>query len=141
SKWWALHYEGRLVDKTVLLTAISNGFDSSILNKIKSKLNNRGSKSKAGSNNSNKSPLPPTKVELGVTTRKRSSTAEVISSPKKQKPTPVTLSSTPNKDTILSVIKEQPTSTTMQDPPPTDQPSKDKKKKKDKKSKHQASPE
>ncbi|PNX90666.1 hypothetical protein L195_g046791, partial [Trifolium pratense] len=142
---WALHYEGRLVDKTVLLTAISNGFDSSILNKIKSKLNTRGSKSKVGSNNSNKPPLPPTKVELGVTTRKRSSIAEIISSSKKQKPIPVTLLSTSNEMWLarhhFPTISEQPTATNMQDPPPSDQLSKDKKKKKkkDKKAKHQAS--
>jgi hypothetical protein len=42
SKWWALHYEMNLVNKNTLLTAVRNGFDSSILNKIKSKLNTRG---------------------------------------------------------------------------------------------------
>ncbi|PNX98313.1 hypothetical protein L195_g021555, partial [Trifolium pratense] len=54
--------------------------------------------------------------------------------------TPVALSSDPNEDTITPVIDEQPTATTMQDPPQTDQTSKEKKKKKkDKKAKHQAS--
>jgi hypothetical protein len=42
SKWWELHYHGQLVDQLVLLTAVQNGFEESILNKIKSKLNARG---------------------------------------------------------------------------------------------------
>ncbi|PNY08031.1 hypothetical protein L195_g004541 [Trifolium pratense] len=145
SKWWSLHYEGRLVDRTVLLTAISNGFDSSILNKIKSKLNTRGSKSKAGSSSSNKPPLPPPKVELGVASRKRLHPSEAPSSSKKQKPVPVAHSSAADKDApILSTIHEQTTTSTIQDPPHTDQPTKDKKKKKrrkDKKSNQLASSE
>ncbi|PNX61435.1 hypothetical protein L195_g052455, partial [Trifolium pratense] len=72
-----------------------DGFDSSILNKIKSKLNTRGSKSKAGSSNSNKPPLPP-KVELGVATHKRTNPDEVPTSSKKQKPTPIARSSIAN---------------------------------------------
>ncbi|PNX95171.1 hypothetical protein L195_g018355, partial [Trifolium pratense] len=125
SKWWSLHYEGRLVNRTVLLTAISDGFDSSILNKIKSKLNTRGSKSKAGSSSSNKPPLPPPKVELGVsiylllsftpsmessvltfampffhiTSRKRLHPSEAPSSSKKQKPAPTAHSSAADKPT------------------------------------------
>jgi hypothetical protein len=42
SKWWELHYHGQLVDQLILLTAVRNGFEESILNKIKSKLNARG---------------------------------------------------------------------------------------------------
>ncbi|PNX96541.1 hypothetical protein L195_g019750, partial [Trifolium pratense] len=84
------------------------------------------------------------RIKLGYnTTRKRSTPDEVPYSSKKQKPTPVTLSSTPNEDTTnLPTINEQPTAATMQDPLPSDQPSKDKKKKKkkkDKKASHLAS--
>ncbi|PNX59679.1 hypothetical protein L195_g059807, partial [Trifolium pratense] len=95
--WWSRHYEGRLVNKTALLAAISDGFDSSILNKIKSKLNARGSKSKAGSSNSNKPLPPPPKVELKITSRKRSHSTETPSASKKQRPIPATCSSAPDK--------------------------------------------
>ncbi|CAJ2676058.1 unnamed protein product [Trifolium pratense] len=121
--WWSRHYEGRLVDKTALLTAISNGFDSSILNKIKSKLNARGillvllllasflpcvlfsyahlfdagSKSKAGSSDSSKPLPPPSKVELQIASRKRPHSTETPSVSKKQKPVPATCSSAPDK--------------------------------------------
>ncbi|XP_045831589.1 uncharacterized protein LOC123922982 [Trifolium pratense] len=98
--WWSRHYEGRLVNRTALLTAISDGFDSSILNKIKSKLNARGSKSKTGSSNSNKPLPPPPKVELKITSRKRSHSAEAPSASKKQRPIPATCSSAPDKVSI-----------------------------------------
>lgn len=42
SKWWSLHYEIHVPDKAVLLTAIRDGFDSSILSKIRTSLNARG---------------------------------------------------------------------------------------------------
>ncbi|PNX96944.1 hypothetical protein L195_g020162 [Trifolium pratense] len=132
--WWSRHYEGRLVNRAALLTAISDGFDSSILNKIKSKLNTRGS------SNSNK-PLPsPPKVELRITSSKRSHSAEAPSASKKQRPTPAACSSAPDKDTpALSTIPEQANTATIQDPPHNDEPTKDKKKKKEKKKDQQSS--
>ncbi|PNX89899.1 hypothetical protein L195_g046022, partial [Trifolium pratense] len=130
--WWSRHYEGRLVNKTALLTAISNGFDSSILNKIKSKLNARGSKSKAGSSNSSK-PLPPPPK---ITSRKRSHSTETPSASKKQRPIPATCSSAPDKDIpVLSTIPEQANTATTQDLPHNAEPSTDEKKKKKKKKK------
>jgi hypothetical protein len=42
SQWWELHYHGHLVNELLLVTAVRNGFEDSILNKIKSKLNARG---------------------------------------------------------------------------------------------------
>jgi hypothetical protein len=92
SKWWELYYHGQLVNELVLLTAVRNGFEESILNKIKSKLNGRGtslfhslnllcgfefivslnlfvfsgSKSKVASNTSNKPLVPKVKAEPGV---------------------------------------------------------------------------
>ncbi|CAJ2636955.1 unnamed protein product [Trifolium pratense] len=160
--WWSRHYEGRLVDKTALLTAISNGFDSSILNKIKSKLNARGtllvllllasflpcvlfsyahlfdagSKSKAGSSDSSKPLPPPSKVELQIASRKRPHSTETPSVSKKQKPVPATCSSAPDKDIpVLSTIPEQTTVVTTQDLFPSAEPTTDEKKKKKKKKK------
>ncbi|CAJ2673185.1 unnamed protein product, partial [Trifolium pratense] len=134
--WWSRHYEGRLVDKTALLTAISNGFDSSILNKIKSKLNARGSKSKAGSSNSSKPLPPPSKVELKIASRKRPPSTETPSVSKKQRPIPATCSSAPDKDIpVLSTIPEQTNVATTQDLFPSAEPITDEKKKKKKKKK------
>ncbi|CAJ2662120.1 unnamed protein product [Trifolium pratense] len=134
--WWSRHYEGRLVDKTALLTAISNGFDSSILNKIKSKLNARGSKSKAGSSDSSKPLPPPSKVELQIASRKRPHSTETPSVSKKQKPVPATCSSAPDKDIpVLSTIPEHTTAATTQDLFPSAEPITDEKKKKKKKKK------
>jgi hypothetical protein len=42
SQWWELQYCGHVVSESLLLEAIRNGFEESILNKIKSKLNKRG---------------------------------------------------------------------------------------------------
>jgi hypothetical protein len=42
SQWWELCYQGHLVNELLLITAVRNGFEESILNKIKSKLNARG---------------------------------------------------------------------------------------------------
>ncbi|CAJ2642321.1 unnamed protein product [Trifolium pratense] len=165
--WWSRHYEGRLVDKAALLTAISNGFDSSILNKIKSKLNARGSKSKAGSSNSSKPLPPPYKVELKVSlcllwlltlcripiltlicpfqiaSRKRPHSTETPSVSKEQRPIPATCSSAPDKDIpVLSTIPEQTNVATTQDLPPNTEPITDEKKKKKKKKKeHQSNQE
>ncbi|CAJ2661703.1 unnamed protein product [Trifolium pratense] len=137
--WWSRHYEGRLVDKTALLAAISTGFNSSILNKIKSTLNARGSKSKAGSSNSSKPLLPPPKVELKIASRKRPHSTETPSVSKKQKPVPATCSSTPDEDTpVLSTIPEQTTVANTQDLPHNAEPITDgKRKKKKKRKEHQ----
>jgi hypothetical protein len=42
SYWWELQYGGQLVNEMILLNAVQNGFEESILNKIKLKLNARG---------------------------------------------------------------------------------------------------
>jgi hypothetical protein len=42
SRWWELQYSGHLVNELLLTTAVRNGFEESILNKIKLKLNVRG---------------------------------------------------------------------------------------------------
>ncbi|PNX63506.1 hypothetical protein L195_g061661, partial [Trifolium pratense] len=72
---------------------------------------------------SNKPPLPPPKVELRITSRKRSHSTEAPSASKKQKPTPVACSSAADKDTpALSTIPEQTNTATTQDPPHNDEP-------------------
>jgi hypothetical protein len=40
--WWELQYNAHVVNQMLLLEAVKNGFEESILNKIKSKLNVRG---------------------------------------------------------------------------------------------------
>ncbi|XP_045802476.1 uncharacterized protein LOC123896078 [Trifolium pratense] len=115
--WWSRHYEGRLVDKTALLTA-------------------RGSKSKAGSSNSSKPLPPPPKVELKIASRKRPHSTETPSVSKKQRPIPATCSSAPDKDIpVLSTIPEQTNVATTQDLPHNAEPITDEKKKKKKKKK------
>jgi hypothetical protein len=42
SQWWGLQYCGHVVDELLLLNAVKNVFEESILNKVKSKLNVRG---------------------------------------------------------------------------------------------------
>jgi hypothetical protein len=91
SQWWELQYCGHVVSESLLLEAVKNGFEESILNKIKSKLNIRGnflpslyyfilpskvinnlyisflgSKSKVASNTSNQPPALKVKAEPGV---------------------------------------------------------------------------
>ncbi|CAJ2641681.1 unnamed protein product [Trifolium pratense] len=145
--WWSRHYEGRLVDKTALLAAISNGFDSSILNKIKSKLNARGSKSKAGSSNSSKPLPPPPKVELKdipvlstipeqtniATTQDFSPNVEPITDEKKKKKKKKkehqpNQEGTPERKS--SEIEAQPDTLASPEDPPLEQSEKKKKKKK-----------
>ncbi|MCI12488.1 hypothetical protein A2U01_0033593, partial [Trifolium medium] len=73
------------VDETIMLPAIRNGFSPSVINKIKSKLSSRGSKSKVASNTSSRPPLLKVKEEPGVTTRKRANTSDASNASKKPK--------------------------------------------------------
>ncbi|WJX31358.1 cathepsin L [Trifolium repens] len=57
--------------ESLLLESIKNGFEESILNKIKSKLNKRGSKSNVASNTSNQPPVLKVKAEPGVVVDKK----------------------------------------------------------------------
>jgi hypothetical protein len=93
SQWWELQYCGHVVSELLLLEAVNNGFEESILNKVKSKLNVRGnfllllccstllskvidnlyisfffpgSKSTVASNTSNQPPALKVKAEPGV---------------------------------------------------------------------------
>jgi hypothetical protein len=91
SQWWELQYCGHVVSELLLLESVNNGFEESILNKVKSKLNIRGkllsflyyftllskvidnlyipflgSKSKVASNTSNQPPALKVKAEPGV---------------------------------------------------------------------------
>ncbi|GAU49454.1 hypothetical protein TSUD_407410 [Trifolium subterraneum] len=85
-RWWDLHYNSHLVDASILRPAVQAGFDAQAIRKLKSSLNARGSKSKAGSNSSAKPPFPPVKTEPGATTRKRAAMAETGGPSKKAKP-------------------------------------------------------
>ncbi|WJX09545.1 hypothetical protein P8452_00365 [Trifolium repens] len=59
------------MSESLLLESIKNGFEESILNKIKSKLNKRGSKSNVASNTSNQPPVLKVKAEPGVVVDKK----------------------------------------------------------------------
>ncbi|GAU33711.1 hypothetical protein TSUD_148620 [Trifolium subterraneum] len=84
-RWWDLHYTSHLVDRNILRPTVKAGFDAQAIRKLKSSLNARGSKSKAGSNSSAKPPVPPVKTEPGTTTRKRAVMAETGGPSKKAK--------------------------------------------------------
>ncbi|GAU37340.1 hypothetical protein TSUD_395210 [Trifolium subterraneum] len=104
-RWWDFHYDSHLVDASILRPAVQAGFDAQAIRKLKSSLNARGSKSKAGSNSSAKPLFPPIKTEPGATTRKRAAMAETGGPSKKAKPVETVLIDDDDDDNVVKVQK------------------------------------